>query len=172
MDPVSRLDALERTVRRWRLATILVAMMALASAALSVVLLTRTVVRAKSFVLTNSAGVELARLAESSGEPLLVIHAKHAKADVMLGSFGEDAGLAIASDKKVLAKLSEDAVNVNGRTSQGQFLLKMRDEPLLIMTDAENRPRSLMFPGKLELKRPDGSVEFVAPAGGPNRPHR
>lgn len=95
-----RLDRLERSLRRWRIVTGIALVAALASAASAVALARpQDEVRAKSFVIMGGSGQAVGRLGEVKDKgPLLVLESKSAHAKVMVGSMGEDAGLAVVAD--------------------------------------------------------------------------
>ena len=103
-----RIDVLERSVRRWRLMS--VAGVGLAIAAIAAAANTyrvRDAVRARAFLLVDAAGEVTAKLVTRPGAgPVLFLTNPEIGADVMVGSFGPDAGIAISGRDGAVASLA------------------------------------------------------------------
>src|SRR5438445_3175615 len=86
----------KRTLRRLRLVTLLT--LVIAAIALAIAVKGRSPqaeIRARAFVLVDDSGEVLARLAKVKDGPVLVLHARRAGADVLIGSIVDDAGIGI-----------------------------------------------------------------------------
>ncbi|TMA85780.1 MAG: hypothetical protein E6J63_18715 [Deltaproteobacteria bacterium] len=146
-----------KTLRRLRLVTLLT--LVIAAIALAIAVTARgpqAEVRARAFVLVDDSGEVLARLAKVKDGPVLVLHARRAGADVLIGSAVDDAGIAITVNGQPRLTL------LTGR--DGYPSLGIRDAKggnrLLIGLDKKDAP-SLM------LRRENGSPALIARAGDP-----
>jgi hypothetical protein len=80
-----RVARLELIMQRWKF-TAIVALLVMATVCVVILLKERTEaeVRARAFLLVNDSGEIIARLADSPGGPVLLLHAKQANANVMV----------------------------------------------------------------------------------------
>ena len=122
-----RLERLERSLRRWRIVAGIALVVALASAASAVALARpQDEVRAKTFVIMDGAGRAVGRLGDFKDKgPLLVLESKSAHANVMVGSMGEDAGLAVVADDGATASVMVGANGGPGITVHGPWRSKL-----------------------------------------------
>ena len=91
--------AFNRTLCRLRLVTLLT--LVIAAIALAIAVTGRgpqAEVHARAFVLVDDSGEVLARLVKVKDGPVLVLHARRAGADVLIGSIVDDAGIGINVD--------------------------------------------------------------------------
>jgi hypothetical protein len=96
--PEERIIRLERNLRRSEFLGFAALLAALSSVGMAFADFRNPAeIRARAFLLVASTGEELARLADSPGGPLLLIHAKQSGADVLLGSLSGDAGLGVVA---------------------------------------------------------------------------
>jgi hypothetical protein len=146
-----------RTLRRLRLVTLLT--LVIAAIALAIAVKGRgpqAEVRARAFVLVDDSGQVLARLAKVRDGPLLVLHARRAAADVLIGSIVDDTGIAITLDGQARMNL------LTGRDGS----------PSLGISDAKGTNRILMGLDKkdaplLAMRRENGSPALIALARDP-----
>ena len=146
-----------RTLRRLRLVTLLT--LVTAAIALAIGMTGRgpqAEVRARAFVLIDDSGEVLARLVKIKDGPVLVLHARRAGADVLIGSIVDDAGIGITVDGQP---------RLNLLTGRNGF-------PALSISDAKGGNRILIGLDKkdvpsLMLRRENGSPALVARASDP-----
>jgi hypothetical protein len=146
-----------RTLRRLRLVTLLT--LVIATIALAIAVKGRgpqAEVRARAFVLVDDSGEVLARLVKVKDGPVLVLHARRAGADVLIGSIADDAGIGINVDGQPRMNL---AAGRDGFPSLGITDAKGRNR-VLIGLDRKDAP-SLM------LRRENGSPALIARASDP-----
>lgn len=158
-----RMASLERGMRLWRASTVLAC--AVAVTALAAVLVSRRVpgdIVARSVSLIGRDGTAVAKLVELPGRgPLLTMHADEIDADVTIGSFGPDAGIALTVHDQPMAtlavgKLGGPALSLGG--AERSVLVSLGDDgsPVVWLRDATG----------LFLARPSG-IEVRDPKGGP-----
>jgi hypothetical protein len=148
---------LNQTLRRLRLVTLLT--LVIAAIALAIAVKGRgpqAEVRARAFVLVDDSGEVLARLAKVKDGPVLVLHARRAGADVLIGSIVDDAGIGITVDGRT---------RINLLTGRDGF-------PSLGISDAKGGNRLLIGLDKkdaptLMLRRENGSPALIARARDP-----
>jgi hypothetical protein len=148
---------LNQTLRRLRLVTLLT--LVTAAIALAIAVQGRgpqAEVRARAFVLVDDSGEVLARLVKVKDGPVLVLHARRARADVLIGSIVDDAGIGITVDGQP---------RMNLLTGRDGF-------PSLGISDAKGVNRLLIGLDKkdaptLMLRRENGSPALIARARDP-----
>jgi len=164
-----RVTHLERNLRRSQF----LAMATLLAALTSVGMVleerrTPSEIRARAFSLVGSSGEELARLADAPGGPLLLVHAKHAGADVVLGSLKGDAGLAIVAQGSALVTLAagenRTGLSLHGK-GQSRLLAGLADDdsPTISLWDEGGRPRLMLGLAVLRLRDENGHLVFSEP---------
>jgi hypothetical protein len=161
-----RVAALERALRRWRFVAI--AALVLAAASMSMLISGQPAlrrVRAQELVVLNASGEPVATLANEAAGPLLRMHARGLRQDLVLGSLGGgNTGLALynAEQPRVILGLGKNGAfpalsisDSNGRTrllagldtgERQSPVLQMRDEHdrVRIYADVEGEPRLLV----------------------------
>jgi hypothetical protein len=108
-----RVERLERALARWRVVASFALVIAIASLAASLMSLRfPEEIRARAFVVVDGSGEVVSRLGEvKDWGPVLSVNAKRARATVMVGSMGADAGVAVVAEDGTMANL---AVGANG----------------------------------------------------------
>jgi hypothetical protein len=136
-------------MHRWKFTT-MVALVVLATLGVVIVMKDRTKaeVRAHAFLLLNGSDEVIARLADSPGGPILLLHAKQANANVMVGSFFGDAGLGVVVQDQTRINLAVGRDGLPGlgmadakRRSRLMMGLDQKDSPLFVLRDESGRPR-------------------------------
>src|SRR5258708_19007689 len=144
-----RVARLELIMQRWKF-TAMVALLVMATVCVAILLKERTKaeVRARAFLLVNDSGELIARLADSPGGPVLLLHAKQANASVMVGSFYDDAGLGVVVQDQTRINLAVGHDGLPGlgiADAKGRTRLMMglarRDSPVFVLRDETGRPR-------------------------------
>jgi hypothetical protein len=106
-------------MKRWRVVALFAVLTAVTSLSTSFITgrAAPDEIRARSFVLVNGSGEVMGRLGEvEDWGPVLSLQAKRARATVMVGSMGEDAGVAVVAEHGTAAHL---AVGANGGPALG-----------------------------------------------------
>jgi hypothetical protein len=111
-------------------------------------------VRAESFILVDANGNETARLSNAPGGPILALHVKGADTDVVLGGYGDVAGLGIivkgksvitleSGDRKT-SSLSVASPNGKSRVMSG---IDDGDVPFLVLVGSDGKSHLFVKPG-------------------------
>ena len=134
---------------------------------------TKAEVRAHAFLLLNGSDEVIARLADSPGGPILLLHAKQANANVMVGSFFGDAGLGVVVQDQTRINLAVGRDGLPGlgmADAKGRSRLMMgldqKDSPVFVLRDESGRPRVMTGIGHdsiLRLTDAGGEIVFSVP---------
>lgn len=166
-----RMTRLERKLRRSQFLGLGALLAAVASVGVVVVeWRTPTEIRARAFSLVARSGEELARLADSPGGPLLLVHAKQAGADVVLGSLNGDAGLGIVAQGVTVVTLASGKNGTSlGLHGKGKSRLlaglagAVGDSPTLSLWDEGGRTRLMLGLAVLRLRDENGKLIYSVP---------
>jgi hypothetical protein len=163
-----RVARLEDRLRDWKIITVISALAVVVAALVAVAAGLRTpdAVTARAFFLVNENGETLAKLVRHpTAGPVLMFEVGEAGGNVMVGSFGPDAGITVVGKDEAVVTLAigkngGPSVSLGDKNRRAWISLGDQGTPSLFLKDGGGHV--VVTPSRIELKAASGSDVFRA----------